>query len=349
MSDATPVAPPAPAAPTAAPATPAQPHHAHLQPREQGRFAGPPDTSKATTAPAQGQLPLTPTAEPPKAWRVGDREFRSPEDLAAYAAEADAERRALDAHRKQAAEAAAKVRELEALTKDPRKAITPELRRQLIQEEIERFREEEAIKAMPEEQRRLYLFAREQRQKVAEYEAKLREREEAEAEAKRKADEEAANRADAEQREELKATVTAALNAAGLEPTVFNVQRVALVMAGAAERGVVYPPEVVARKVKEKIAQERREYVTAANPASILSDLPELVERLNAIDDASLLRKLAPLGEKLRRLNLESLGAAPAATPTPVATGAQSPAARQKYPPGDPRWADELERRVKGG
>lgn len=350
MSD-TPVAAPSTPAASSAPATPSTPtagaptHHAALQARTPtGQFAGPPDTSKTPSA-AQATPP--PAPEAPKTWKVGGREFKSVDELAAYTAEADAEARAAAEHRKQAAEYAAKVREYEERLKDPRKVITPELRRQMIQEEIQQFQESERVKAMTPEQRELYLYAREQERKAKELEAKVKAAEEAEVAAKKKAEDEAAAKQRAEEQEEMKALMQTAMEKAGLPMTVFNVQHMALVMAGAAQRGVVYPPEVIAAKTLARVRAAEAEAGSKANPVQYVRERPWLIQHLNALDDASLLRELAPLGEKLRRLNLEALGAAPAAAPQPVVTGAM-PSTAEKPPPGHPEWERIFRERAKG-
>jgi len=346
MSDASTPAPSSPAAAPSATPTPAAGgtppvHHAHLQPREQGKFAGPPDASKATPAPSA--TPETPPA--PKKWKLGEREFTNPDDLHTYAAEKDAEARGLSEWQKRAIEASAKAREAEERLKDPRKMLTPELRQQILREEIEAFREQEALKAMPEDQRRLYLFAKEQERKAKELEAKFQEHEAAEAAAKKKSEEEAQAKAEAEHREEIKAVIGGALHAVGLATEglagTFNVQRAALVMAGAAQRGVVYPPEVVAAKVKAFVDQEQTQRLSSMDVPALLKT-PGLVEKLNGLEDASLLRLLAPLGEKLRRLNLEALGATPAPAAPPVATGAAPAGMPPDLKPGDPRYYETL-------
>lgn len=335
-------APSAPAATSAAPQGAAPVHHANLQPREQGKFAGPPDASKAP--PATG----TPAAEPPKAWKVGNREFKSPEELALYASEADAERGALNEWQKRAIEAEAKRKEYEARLKDPSALVTEEMRQRFVMEEVKRFQEAEALKKMDPETRALYLYTKEQEKKAAEAEAKLRQYEEQQAEAKRKSDEEATLKQQQAAQEEMRKTLVNAVKMAGLDPdNPWDFQRVAFVMRGAAERGVVYSPEVLARKAKEGIAAEHRLRLKGMQPAQLFTDAPEMIAALNGIEDAALLRQLAPLGEKLRRLNLESLGAKPVAVPTPVATGATS-APMEKPPPGDPAWDQYFRRRAKG-
>lgn len=345
MSDA-PVS--APSAPSAAPAATAAPvHHANLQPREQGKFAGPPDATKAPAVPAAG-APAPSQPEAPKTWKVGGKEFKSADDLYAYAAEKDAEARALDEYRRREAEAAKRARELEERTKDPRKALTPELEQEILARHVREWQEAEAFKAMTPQEQQLYLLRKQVEKERNALEAEKAERKRLEDEERTAKETEERQRAESAAREELKETITHALNAAGLPLTTSNVQATVMVLRGAAERGVVYPPEVVARKVKEAKAAERREYVKGLSPSSVLSELPELIEHLNAVDDAALLRKLGPLGEKLRRLNLESLGATPAATPAPVSTGAASVGAPVDLPPGDPRWADVFKQRAKG-
>lgn len=344
MSDTPASAPAAPSAPAASPApvaTPAAPvHHAALQPREQGKFAGPPDPSKAPAA--------APAPAPTPSWKVDGREFKDPSELATFAAEAAAERRALDEYRKQAAAASKRAAELEALTKDPRKAMTPELEEEILQRRIREFQEMEAVKAMSPEARELYLFRKQIQQEKAALDAEKAERSRVEQEAKQKAEQEATAAQQKAAQEEMKATLVEALSLAGLDPSnPWDFQRVAFVMRGAAERGVVYPPEVIARKVKEGIRHEQKTRLKAAKPAELLAT-PEVVQALNSLEDASLLRLLAPLGEKLRRLHLEALGVKGAETPTPVATGASLPSL-EKPAPGSPEWERYFRERAKRG
>ena len=70
---------------------------------------------------------------------MGNREFKSADDLYAYAAEKDAEARALDEFRRRESEAAKRARELEEKIKDPRKALTPELEHEILQRHIREF------------------------------------------------------------------------------------------------------------------------------------------------------------------------------------------------------------------
>lgn len=343
MSD-TPVAPTAapsaPAAPAATPA-PAAPHHAHLQPREQGKFAGPPDPTKAT--------PASPSApEAPKTWKVGQREFKSPEEMALYASEADSERSALDAFRKQAAEAAAKAKEYEERLKDPSKLVTKEMRQQIIQAELREFQKQEYLKTLSPEARELFLIAEEREQRAAALEAQLKQREAADAEAKAKADAEAKAKQEAEEREEIKAYMNEAMKAEGLNPNnPHHYLRMTTLMRGAAERGVLYRPEVIAMKVREQIERERTDTLKSVKANDLLA-IDEVVSALNGVEDAAMLRKLAPLIERGRRLHLEALGAAPAA---PVAApSAPTVAPANGLKPGDPGYWDAVFReRAKGG
>jgi len=281
-------------------------------------------------------------------WKVDGKEFKSPDDLYAYAAEKAAEARALDEYRRREAEAAKKAREFEERIKDPRKVLTPELEQEILQRHIREFQEAEAFKQMSPAEQQLFLLRKQVEKERAALEAEKAERKRQEEEAKAQAQREAEERETAATREELKQTISAALASANLPPTATNIQSVVMVLRGAAERGVVYPPEVVARKVRERFAAERREYVKALPPDALLSELPELVEKLEALEDAGLLRKFPKLGEKLRRLNLESLGATPPPAQTPVSTGATSVSTPVDLPPGDPRWADVFKRRARG-
>lgn len=347
MSD-TPTAAPTPAPAAAPAATPAPTHHSALQPREQGKFAGAPDPAKAGT-PAAPATPPPAQPEAPKTWKVGGKEFRSADDLYAYAAEKDAEARALDEYRQREAEASRKAREFEERIKDPRKALTPELEQEILARHVREWQEAEAFKAMSPAEQQLFLLRKQLEKERGALEAEKAERKRQEEEAKTAAEREQAEREQAAHREELKQTIGAALASAALPATATNIQAVVMVLRGAAERGVVYPPEVVARKVKERFAVERREYVKALEPTALLSELPELIDRLNAVEDAALLRKLAPLGEKLRRLNLESLGATPPPAQTPVSTGATAAGAPVDLPPGHPDWAKVFKDRARRG
>lgn len=345
MSDAPVTAAPAPSAPAASPAAPEaqKTHHAAAQPRTpQGQFNGPPDPTKAPSAAPTGETP-------PPSWKVGGREFKDPSELASFASEADSERRALDAYRQRAAEAAAKQKEYEERLKDPSKLITAEMKRAILEAEVKAFQEQEWLKTQSPEQQRLYLYAKEREEKAAALEAQLKQHESAAAETKRKAEEEAAQKAEATAREEMKATLSEAVALAGLDPNnPWDFQRVVFVVKGAAERGVVYSPEVIARKVKEGIQREQASRLKSAKPTELLS-IPEVVAALNGIDDAATLRLLAPLGEKLRRLNLQSLGAAPVPAPAPVVTNATG-TAMEKPAPGDAtEWERYFRQRAKGG
>lgn len=342
MSDTPVAAAPAPSAPTAAPEAPKQ-HHAAAQPRTPaGQFNGPPDATKVPTA--------APTVPSPPSWKVDGREFKDPAELASFASEAAAERRGLDAARLRAAEAEAKRKEYEERLRDPSKLITTEMKRAILEAEVKAFREQEWLKTQTPEQQQLYLYAKEREEKAAALEAQLKQRETADAEAKAKADKEVSDRAEAAAREEMKATLTEAVTLAGLDANnPWDFQRVVFVVKGAAERGVVYSPEVIARKVKEGIQREQAGRLKSAKPADLLS-IDEVVTALNGLEDAALLRKLAPLGEKLRRLNLQALGATPAVVPAPVVTGARptEDIDTSKLAPGDPRWQEVMERRLKG-
>lgn len=344
MSDAPVTAAPAPSAPAAPSAAPEaqKTHHAAAQPRTpQGQFNGPPDPTKAPTGTSSAETP-------PPSWKVGGREFKDPSELASYASERDSEARALDDFRKREAAAAKRAAELEAKLKDPRSVVTPEMEEEFVQRRIAAWKEQEWLKTQPPEQQRLYLYAKQLEQEKAALAAEREQHLRVAEDAKKKAEEEAAQKAEATAREEMKATLSEAVTLAGLDPTnPWDFQRVVFVVKGAAERGVVYSPEVIARKVKEGIQREQASRLKSAKPTELLS-IPEVVAALNGIDDAATLRLLAPLGEKLRRFNLQALGAAPAPAPTPVVTGA-SGASLEKPPPGDPAWDNYFRQKAKGG
>lgn len=362
MSDANTPATSAPSAPAAAPASPTtaaptaqapttqKTHHAVAQPRTpEGKFNGPPDPAKVPTgAPAPEAAP----PPPPKSWKVGGREFRDPDELAAFTAERDAEARAVEVAAQRLREYEARMADYEAKLKDPTKALTPEQEQAILQRRVREWQEQDALSRMTPEARADYLARKEIQREVETLRAEKAERARLEAEAKQKAEAEAQQAADLEARKELADTLTEAVRLAGLDPTDhWHLQKAAWIMHGAAVRPipVVYPPHVVARKVREEVEKERRGNLAKADLPSLLKSDPGLVERLNAIEDPEVLRALGALGEKLRRLNLEALGARPAVVPNAVATGATGPSNPQRYPPGDPRWQEERERRIRGG
>lgn len=340
----------APAAPAAAPTAEApKPHHSALQPRApQGTFAGAPDPSKAPAAPT-----ATPAAveEPPKpkSWKLGDREVTNPDDLYTEAQAALAERQALAAHAKRAAEAEKKAKELEAKMQNKRALLSEEDVETLILERARAWQEEQAILALPPEQQQVVRMRQQLARERAQLEAEKTERQRLADEEKRQKEEAEQQQKDAAMVEEFKGHVGAALKSAGLEPTATNYKRVGDAMRGGLLKGVLYPPEVLGARVKAAMAHEARQSVESAPVDALTSDA--VIAKLAAIEDVAVLRRIAqsPLGEKIRRLNLADKGM----TPVPAARTPTAPAPvdgeidTSKLAPGDPQWAEVLERRLK--
>lgn len=319
MSDAAttappaPVSAPAPAAPGAT-VTPIKPHHSAAQPREEGRFAGPPKPGEQATAAPQ------PPGQAPKEWDVGGYKTRDPDELAAIAAE-----RVVDHDAFQRLQAGyQKLQQQAEAWKDPHRALTPQQRAEIARRELEEFYQREQEAKLPPEQRRIL----EERRALAAEAQKLRE----ELDRRRHEDEAAAHQ---KEKAALVADVRAALRILGADenrpgPTVH------LVLA--AKRAAIaarkdYPPEVIARQVRAAMEAEATAHlgrIAKTNPAALLAN-PAVVEALNAIRDPAALQVLAPLIDFGRKANLERLGAAP-----PPSPGAQptAPSAPPSLPPG---------------
>lgn len=346
---------PAPTAATAAPAPATEapkPHHSALQPRApQGTFAGAPDPTKAPLAPAATGTPPPATEPPkPKAYKLGDREITNPDDLYVEAQAALAERQALAAYAKQAAEAERKAKELEAKIKDKKSLLSEEDIEAAVLERARRWQREQEIARLPPEQQAVIRAHDELARQRAQFEAEKAERQRALEEETRQKEEAKQQEEDNAIREEFKGHVLASLKAAGLEPTASNFQQVASVIRGGLmSKHVLYSPEVIGARVKAAMAAERRKAVESASVEDLLTDAN--VAKLAAVEDPAQLRKLAlAVGEKLRRLNLQERGMSPAPVATPTATrpAAAAPGAEEDLPPGDPRWNDVLERRLRG-
>lgn len=338
MADAPNAAPAAAPAPTEAP----KPHHSTLQPRApQGTFAGAPDPSRAQ-APAAGAE----TPPPPKAWKWGDKEITDPDELyreaqraRVLALEKAAEKEALAKYHREAEENARKARELEDKLKDPRKLLTPEQRYALLEEEAKAWAEEERIKALPPAEQRLELARRELLRQKAEIDAARAEHDRLAKEAKDAEDKKRQEAEDAAARDEMMALIHTTLESAGLPRTTENMQHVAGILRGNLVRGVTYSPEVMAAKVRAKVAESRAKTLESVTVEDLVSE--SNLKKLAAIEDPAVLRKLAGvLGDKLRRLNLSDLGLRPEPVPTPVAGGVAT--GEPDWPAGDPRWEKHL-------
>lgn len=342
MADAPNAAPAAAPAPTEAP----KPHHSALQPRApQGTFAGAPDPSRAP-APAAGT-----EAPAPKAWKWGDKEITDPDELyreaqhaRTLALEKAAEKDAAAKYYREAQENARKARELEDKLKDPRKLLTPEQRYALLEEEAKAWAEEERIKALPPAEQRLELARRELLRQKAEIDAARAEHDRLAKEAKDAEDRKRQEAEDAAARDEMMALIHTTLESAGLPRTTENMQHVAGILRGNLVRGVTYSPEVMAAKVRAKVAESRAKTLESVTVEDLVSE--SNLKKLAAIEDPAVLRKLAGvLGDKLRRLNLSDLGLRPEPVPTPVAGGVAT--GEPDWPAGDPRWDKYLRDRLR--
>jgi hypothetical protein len=224
---------------------------------------------------------------------VGDTEVTDPDELHALALQRDVDYSTW----KQEQE------ELQRLRQERSRPLTEEEELQIAQRQYQRFLEQKRLAEMPEEERRLY-----QREKA------LRDREEA-----LKAEEDKRQQAERGQalqqaKEQLRSTAQAVMEKTGLPSTASNVRRVLEVMKANMKAGRNYPPEVVARQVREERHKEFAANVERMKPADLLR-LPKVAEHLNGLEDVELLKQLGPLGERLRRLNLEALNMVPQGQP----------------------------------
>lgn len=275
----------------------------------------------------------TPTAQPtPKKWKLGDREVDDPNELYAIASRQAVDEEAFSTLQNKAKQAD----ELIAALKSGRLAdvIGVEAARKFAVSIAAQWKAEEEERNLPPEERE----RRELKRKLEAYE-----REKAEAEKKKKETEQ--ERLDREEGERAVATIKEAMAQTGLPQTNGLARRVAAKMYANVQSGRNYPAHVVADQVRKDWLAEQREAYKALSPAQLLGMLPELVEKLDALEDAGLLTKFPKLGERLRRLNLEQLGAKPPAERRPTTPAAPAPA---KLPDGrEPQTAQEWDRYFK--
>lgn len=307
-TDAAPQATAPAAQPQGATVTPIKAHHAATQPRaEDGKFTQPP----AATASPQG----------PRLIKVDDREVPEDELLADYKGRR-VEYEAWEKTQREAAELRAQLERF----KDPHKALTPEQRQEIARRELAEFLErQEEAKLPPEERAR--------RQQVREAMAE-RDRLKQELESRQQQDEQAQLQAD---REYAATMVRATLKALGEEerPGV-AMREVAAELRSAALKGLTYPPETVALRVRQRLDGLAVERVSRMPPAVLVKNAA-LVKALNETTDPAVLQALAPLIERGRMANLQKLGAMPAAQQQP--TVAPAPLAPGEQPRTDGQWA----------
>lgn len=325
MADAPAVAPAAPAVaptqttapqPTGATVTTLKTHHSAHQPREVGKFAGPP------------QPPEAPAAEPqkPKAWKLGDVEITDPDELYAVASERVVDHSAFEAAQRELAE----LRRQAQQWKEPTRALTPAQKAQIAREQLEEFARQEQEAKLPPEQRDLLQQRREFQRQKAEFEAERQRELQTREQQQEQAD-----------REALVGGVRQVLRLLGADerPSV-TTREVLAEMRQSLLQGKAYPPEVIARRVQLRLEQEGLRHaarVAKVRPTVFVST-PEIVEALNSLEDPEVLQKLAPLIERGRRLNLERLGATPAppSPQSPPSPGAALPLGRP--PRTDGEW-----------
>lgn len=284
--------------------------------------------------PVAGEAAAAPPP-PPKRWKVGEREIENPDDLYAIAAQKDVDRRALEQYAASHRELAALKAKLE---KDPRALIGDRERLKALA--LQTLREEMEEESLTPEQRERRAFEREkaewQRQRDEEKQAVEAKQQEAALGAARK---------------QYVATIEDAMKATGLPMSDALAKRVAGAMLHNVRLGLNYPPAVIARQVKAQWQEETQGALGGLKGRELVDALPFLVDALNGLEDADLLKKLSPLGERLRRLNLEALGAAPpAGAPTsPPQLRIVSPRLQDKpkeeWTPAD--WQEEFDRRAR--
>lgn len=313
-STVAPVTPPAPEAEAqATTATPPATGERHRS--EDGRFA--PEKSAAQAASAA-----------PKRWKLGDREIEDPDELYALATQRQVDEESYKTALQKAQQAEMLARAL----KEGRleELLGKEGARKYALEIAKKWKEEEEEKNLPPEERE----RRELKRKLEAYE-----RERAEQEKKRKETEE--QRLAREEGERAVATIKEAMTATGLPQTNALAKRVAAKMYANLQSGRNYPAHVIAKQVREEWVSEQREAYKNLAPQQLLSMIPELVEKLEALEDAGLLAKFPKLGDRLRRLNLQNLDARPAPVAKPAAPESQA----ARLPDGrEPQTAQEWDR-----
>lgn len=309
------VAAPATAAAPVAPEGQTPPAPAERPRGEDGRFV--PEAGKDVAPPAT-----------PKKWKLGEREVEDPDELYSYATQRHVDEEAYKA-------ALQKAQQAERLAQALKEGRLEELlgvegARKYALEIAKRWKEEEEEKTLPPEER--------ERRELKRWKAE-QERKQAEEERKKKETEE--QRLQREEGERAVATIKEAMTATGLPQTNGLAKRVAAKMYANLQSGKNYPAHVVARQVREEWVAEQREAYKGLSPQQLLGMLPELVEKLEALEDAGLLAKFPKLGDRLRKLNLERLDAKPAAATKPAEAAPTSP----RLPDGrEPQTPQEWDR-----
>lgn len=319
-----PVATQAPAAPPAsqgATVTPIKPpHHSAQQARaEDGKFAQP--------APASSHAP--------RRIKVAEGVEMEEEELLADYNGRRVEHEAYERAVKERAELAAR---LEAY-KEPHKALTPEQRMEIAKRELADYlaREEEA--KLPPAEREQRARARAVAAENERLKEELQKREQGERQAKAQAD-----------REHTVGQYRATMKILGVPDDQNGVvsQQVIALMYEAKQKGLEYPPETLAYKVRQRMQGAAAGWVTAGGARGLLSH-PGVVGILNSLkpeEHGELLEKLGPFMETARAYNLQRrglTGAPPGQQPqAPAVVGPGGSAPVGELPVGrDPRTNPE--------
>lgn len=273
---------------------------------------------------------------PKKVWKLGGREIEDPDELYAVATRQQVDEESYKAALTKAQQAEQLARALkEGRLED---LLGVEGARKYALEIAKRWKEEEEEKALPPEER--------ERRELKRWKAE-QERKQQEEERKKKETEE--QRLDREEGERAVATIKEAMTATGLPQTNALAKRVAAKMYANLASGKNYPAHVVAKQVREEWVAEQREAYKGLSPQQLLGMLPELVDKLEALEDSGLLAKFPKLGDRLRKLNLERLDVKPTPAPKPAAPASQAarlPDGREPQTPQE--WDRYFAARAKG-
>jgi hypothetical protein len=237
----------------------------------------------------------------PQVYEIDGRKLTA-DDLRAALAERQEDERAFRAER----EELSRLRQEQQRWKEPTRALTPEQRREIARLELLEFQRQQDEAKLPPEQRAFLQQKREFERQQAEFQ---RQREEQE--------QQALHAQQMEQRQQAAANVQAALKALGTdENDSLAVRLVADEFWMASQQGKEYPPAVIARRVQRQLDAIASQRAVKLGPKALLGNA-EFVSALNALDDEALLRALAPLGERLRTLNLQARGLTSTPPPQP--------------------------------
>lgn len=190
--------------------------------------------------------------------------------------------------------------------KNPTQSLTREQRIQIARAELEEFQRQQEEAKLPPEQRAFL----QQRREFERQQEEFRRQQEEEQQRQQ-------NAMQAQQRQQAVANVQAALKHLGVDENDSLALRLVVdEFWTASQHGKQYSPEVVARRVQRQLDSLATQRAAKLGPKALLSNA-EFVTALNGLDDADLLKALAPLGERLRALNLQARGITPPSQPQP--------------------------------